>query len=91
MDTPNTDKILLNLIKTLEFESPEWNEASEAADEISRLKRHLEAVKEAKEATDNALYHMQFVRLEEVIEYCLQLKDYIRSNGLEIPEPCEGT
>lgn len=78
-NTPNIDKILSDAIAATEIDSPEWEIASAACDELDRLKEHVEALKKSHEGTSKALYELQFVTHENLINKYCALRDAMKA------------
>jgi hypothetical protein len=78
-------EILNKLLDAAELDSPEWDRITAACEEVENMKNHLKAVKTQQEATSNALYNLQFVTHENLINKYIELRKYAKESGLDIP------
>ena len=89
MKTPNLDKLLIDnidaRISMAEIngvdidECPEYEAASGACKELEALKAALKASQEQGERTSKALYNMQFVQHEDLLNKYCALRDTLKS------------
>jgi outer membrane protein TolC len=76
MSQPNLNKILEAAGKNLDIDTPEFEMVEAAYAELNSLIEEVKALQKAHEATSKALYHLQFVQHEALLnKYCQAKKD----------------
>lgn len=86
MIAPKLYQYLTDKLDKSEFESEEYEKFDEFIDELTCVNNHLNAVKTQAEATSKCLYDLQFVTHENLIKKYIKLKEFVRSQGLEVPK-----
>lgn len=83
MKTPLLDKAVYDAYDTAmekyEIDSPEWEAAQKVCNELEALKEALKVSQEQGERTSKALYDMQFVVHENLINKYCALKNVLKS------------
>jgi hypothetical protein len=79
MNTPNLDKMLNDALDKAEIDTPEWNAFDDASTELYELKEALVVSKREHKATSDALYHLQFVQHEELLNKYCALRDAMKA------------
>jgi hypothetical protein len=79
MNTPALDKIIRAAFDKAEIDTPEWAEAEAMQDELASLKFALKEKIEAHEATSKALYQLQFVTHEELLNKYCAIRDAMKA------------
>ena len=76
---PNLYKLLEIAGKDVVFDTPEHEMVDGAYSELTGLLNHIEALKKSHEATSKALYHLQFVQHEELLNKYCALRDAMKA------------
>ena len=86
MIAPKLHQYLIDKLDKTKFESKKYQKFEEFIDELVVANNHLNAVKTQAETTSKCLYDLQFVTHENLIKKYIKLKEFVMSQGLEVPK-----